>query len=1387
MFRKRNGVRFKRIPESSDEADVFQTLRNIMSESRQTRRGDGGAGDRVRRRDGGRSKVSLRTSHPRTTDQPAQGGLQDISGPREVIGQLQAEGRGFDKEEELRWRINQLEKDKLELESKLNKEVSGYEAQLTRCRALLEKGEAQRQTLEYELAVVKRDAAAEKTRSEERTSDLITQNQQLEGLSAELRQRASDLQRALKITQQARYDDEQSLQAELRERDHLIDSISTERELLQEENTRLETLLQGQKDTLQELKDRMDSVQRDRERDTEQLRVRMTELRKSVEREERMKKDLETSLEKIKSLQESVESERAAHLEVKVSAEVVQLRLRDVEASLSEEKRHRAETASRLELLTHKCGELERAHGRERDRADHTQHTLKRVEQEYRNTTAELIGQLEQEKAESAKLIGQLEQEKAESVKLIGRLEQEKAESVKLIGRLEQEKAESVKLIGRLEQEKAESVKLIGRLEQEKAESVKLIGRLEQEKAESVKLIGRLEQEKAESVKLIGRLEQEKAESVKLLVRLQEQERVHTERGQELNLVQKRMLLVERAYESLLCEMEQLVHHHQGAPPITAGDKQKPSALMDILRRVLQRYHTELKDLVKVVDALNKENKDKDEIITDQRTRIQECEARCVCVTEEAERLRVCVADAADAAERAQTELQGITHRWEEEREQHTRAKTHIHTLTLEHEREQREKLSLLHSLYQRLLTGCVLAPPQSMMGSFSWAELSVMLQEQADMLTSDLSSANQRIACLESVCEGKEAALTSVCEQLKQREQSWINQRQELDTHHTHLITELHTRAQDLRTRLDHTEERLRASERSNSSLQQEVTRLQELVRVCRRDDVSLLAACAMLAGCVCALHDRACALVRQKTILQHRVCDAESLHQEVSALLHALGDPGVKGQGRVRGGVWKFRVCVIAALAAVRLRTLCRNTHTLFRAGAGVCVRELELSDTHTEEEENERVMKTLTSSQLCVILHTCMQEVQTELQRPERSVCVLAAARSGFTKLMKKLLPESESGCYGDVGSLARQLGQGLNNLRKTHNLPLTHDSNKVMLSALQQHFLVFTQRLHSAEVERRDLRIELSRIKRRHTHTRNETRDSTHTRCVPVQQFHSVCEELSAALHREQQVQTLLRQQATQLQELGVTMETHTTQQREKDHTLAQAVQSLSDAKAELKRKDQSLRLLGKRLSQSQQETQELQQSISRAENTLHMAARSKESLSSYILSVECRLRELKDRLVLSHSMISPDDFTLHLPTMHQDSHGMELWGGGAELKACQALVHSFTDVYALACRRMACLEREISGEGAELHDAGVRQNQDRVIGCTDSLAPPPEAEGDCGTAALSHTGVTVKDVPRDTHTLTHSSPGPLKKSKSLKKSSKICTRVRNASKPTTQKL
>ncbi|XP_017542617.1 coiled-coil domain-containing protein 171 [Pygocentrus nattereri] len=1266
-------------------------------------REDGCVRDRTKPRKSRQSKAALRASPPHLADQSTQSSLEDMSRLREVTGQLRSE-----REEELRWKINQLEKDKLELTSKYNQEVSGYEAQLARLRALLERGEANRQTLEYEVAVARRDAAVQKSSSEDRIADLRKHNQQLKTLSAELSQRLSDLERALEITRQAREEDQQGLQAELHERDRLLLSTSADNDQLQAERRRLEALLQEQNDTLKELKDKMDRVQKERERDAEELRVKTSELKLSADREERMRTEVESAMQRMKALEENVESERAAHLESKFNSEIIQLRLRDLEAALSVEKSSQAEAVSNLELLRQNFGEVEKAYTRERDRATDTHHKLQQLEKEYLSTKTELIGQLDKEKATSAELI--------------------------------------------------------------------------------------------------GRLEQERAESVKLSLRLQEQERVQTENQHSLSLVQKKLVWVEEAHEALLKEMEQLLqhYHHLGAPQINntgEGDEQSSFALMDILRRTLQHYHTELKDLLKVVDTLKKESKEKEKIITEQRRHIQECEGQCVCLGEEVQRLRVSVTEAAD---RAQTELRSVTQRWEEERERHTHTRAQIHTLTQEHERDQQEKLAFLHSLYQQLVAGCVLvSPPQSMLGSFSWVELSAVLQEHVDALTSDLSSANQKISGLESVCEGKAAALASVCEQLKQREESWIRQRKELDAHHSQLTSEFQTRVQDLRRKLDQAEESIRVLERGRSDLEQEVTRLQDLVSVCRRDDASLLAACALLAGCVCELYGRVGALARQKAALWGRVCDGAALEREVGSLLQALSEPEARGQPEVRGGVRAFRRCVIAVLAALRLRALQRNSRRLFRVSGssgespGVCVWEVRLREgslrreREEEEEKSVRVMKMLRSSELAVLIHSCMQGVQQELDKAELSSAVLNAAQNSFSKLLERLLSEADPGswgCCGNVGMLARLLGHGLQRLHTAHHVPPGRYTSKCMVSSLQQHFLVFTQRLHSAEVERRELRLELSRLKRSTAHARNKPRDSAHTTCVPVDQFQSVCAELSSALQREQEVQALLHDQATQLQELGLTMELHTGDQLEKDRTLAQAVQSLSEAKAELKRKEQSLRLLGKRLSQSQQEKQQLQQSITSAENALRMAAKNKDSFASYVKSVESSLKELKDRIILSRSSTSREDFTLHLPHTLVDVSGPEWSTGGPEIAACQTLVRSFLEVYQLACSKLASLEREISSYQshitalkAELQDACLRENQTYVpvMGSDDHALPLFEAEVDSGTPPLSDTGVTLKDVPGNLRPL---QSVPLKKSKAVKKGSKNTKTLKSALKP-----
>ena len=94
-----------------------------------------------------------------------------------------------------------------------------------------------------------------------------------------------------------------------------------------------------------------------------------------------------------------------------------------------------------------------------------------------------------------------------------------------------------------------------------------------------------------------------------------------------------------------------------------------------------------------------------------------------------------------------------------------------------------------------------------------------------------------------------------------------------------------------------------------------------------------------------------------------------------------------------------------------------------------------------------------------------------------------------RSGFQKLIFHL-PATFPSATTDItsglrerGSLVRFLGHGLNRALSQCSscvdggLISGVEGSPQILSALQKHMLEFTQRLHTAEVERRDLRIQV----------------------------------------------------------------------------------------------------------------------------------------------------------------------------------------------------------------------------------------------------------------------------------------------------------------------
>eukprot|EP00062_Callorhinchus_milii_P008145 gi/632950535/ref/XP_007890776.1/ PREDICTED: coiled-coil domain-containing protein 171 isoform X1 [Callorhinchus milii] len=1215
----------------------------------------------------------------------------EIERLQSTIGQFQNQlqsGNGDDMNTNLRWKLNKVEKEKLEIRSIYNEERSKFESKVAKLRAQLEKGEALRQNLEYELAVARKEANIIQCRSQDRIDEVNKIHEELKEQNTALKQRGEDLENALYISKQAREDDQIRSQIELEDREKIIHNYNAENELLVVERDQIDAVLQEQQQTFIELQKRLKELEVDRNSNAEALRRQANELQFSTEREERLKSELEVALQRVKILEENIEAERAAHLESKFNSEIIQLRIRDLESTLQVEKSSHADAVANLEMIKQQFRDVELAYEREKSKTQESADQLEKFQKEY----AAIKMQMAAEKEENKKMIADLSK------------------------------------------------------------------------------------------------------------KLQIHEENFANLREELTKAKKCQAFLEETYGGSMRELELLLDNFAVSGQWTSGnckDKEKPlspSVVLENLRHTLTDYQSRLGDASnelyktkQLAETMSKECETYKELVWSQKSSLEKFQEDLAAANKELNNWRSECADRDGLIGSMKMDLHNVKHCFEKEKSRAVEAENEIQKLTQAHQKNTEEKLIFLHSLYQRLVAGCVfLKQSDGMLAKFSWTELCSILQDNIETLTSDLNRASEKVSHLEHICRNKDETIkelqqsqdntfSKLAEQMKEREAGWQKQKIELEEHYSGLLGEVHTRAQKCHAAAEEAKEKVFGLEKVKEQLTLGLSLLKKTLCQTQKEHTALLAACALMAGALYPLYSRSCAFFVQKNFLQEQIISYEYFKNEVKTVVQVLsveGNPGKSKKRKTldRGMIQVFRNCVIAVIAANRFRTFGRGCGQLFTWIENfkesprllVCTGRAKSYISSSQEKQQSPFSQTLgwfSSSDLLAAVVDSVTELQdviikTDTNPLPTSRFIANAAKNSFSKLMDRISVEMENDPvvydryfgYGQKGSLIQILGHGLcraNAKAVKQGIGVTVPI-KQSVEVLKKQILEFTQRLHAAEVERRSLRMELTQTKNELSEQKKETGKSQNLehqlndlkqamrtqKMVPFERFGSICEELNNALHREQQAQMLLNEQAHQMQELGLQLELHSSEEAEKDQTLSEAIKSLSEAKMELRRKDQSLRQLNKHLTQLEKDKRQLERSIQDAENALCMAAKNREHLISYVRSVDTILVEVRDQISLSWSVAARNDFTLQLPKLHMETFSTEGLKGGMETAAFQNLTQTFMDIYQLASSRIAALETEITSHQkhiaalkSELQTACLRENNGSTPLARDVLEKP----------------------------------------------------------------
>nr|XP_042127301.1 coiled-coil domain-containing protein 171 isoform X8 [Peromyscus maniculatus bairdii] len=694
--------------------------------------------------------MSLNTSSNATT-----GDTQRLKNASLDVKQMLKNETESDFTADLRKKLHRAKKEKLEMTTKHNAELSSFESQIARLRSEVEKGEALRQRLEYDLAVARKEAGLGRRAAEERLAEAQRTQEKLYAQNSELQEKANEIEKTFQTSQEKWKEECRRFEHDLEERDNIIQNCNQEYELLMQEKSRLQKTLQEALEKHQQEKNEMeshvretaleefrlqaeqweaergelqlivqeqDSAVKNMQKKVEQLeaehmdcsdllRRQTSELEFSTQREERLRKEFEATTLRVRKLEENIEAERAAHLESKFNSEIIQLRIRDLEGALQVEKASQAEAVADLEMIKNEFKEVESAYEREKHNAQESLTKLNLLEREYFSKNKKLSEEIDEQK----KVIIDLSKRLQYNEKSYSELQEE------------------------------------------------------------------LVMAKKHQAFLVETCENNVKELESVLDSF-----------------------------TVSAQWPSGIHKDKDKPPSF-------SVVLETLRRTLTDYQNKLEDasneLSSVNDAKEKTSNELDSTkqkIESHTKNIKDLQDKLTEGHKELSHLRTKCADREALVSTLKVELQNVLHCWEKEKGRAAQCESELQKVSQAFQKDTEEKLTFLHTLYQHLVAGCVLIKqPEGMLDKFSWSELCAVLQENVDALIADLNRANEKISHLEYICKNKsdtmrelqqtqEDTFSKVAEQIKAQESCWHKQKKELEFQYSELLLEVQRRAQE-------------------------------------------------------------------------------------------------------------------------------------------------------------------------------------------------------------------------------------------------------------------------------------------------------------------------------------------------------------------------------------------------------------------------------------------------------------------------------------------------------------------------------------------------------------------------------------------------------------